>query len=245
VCTRRRRECPWFDFVAESFTDDYHVRALDHRGHGNSAWADPPGYSYEDYAAELAAVVEKLELRDFVLIGHSMGGKTALTYAATYPGRAAKLVVIDSNMLISMDRLSEMHALGRRPRRSYATREEFIARFRVRPAGTTAAPEILQHLARNSCKQLADGSWRHKFDSKVHSEQKIMDCFSCWERVRIPALLIKGDLSERVTAQICTDVQARCPHIEFAEVSNSHHHVTIDNPPGFLHAVKTFLAKHP
>ncbi|MDO8596465.1 MAG: alpha/beta hydrolase, partial [Sulfuricaulis sp.] len=36
----------WFDFVASGFTTDYHVRALDQRGHGDSAWADPPDYTY-------------------------------------------------------------------------------------------------------------------------------------------------------------------------------------------------------
>src|SRR3990172_10242565 len=64
----------WFDFVAPSFSTDHHVRALDLRGHGDSEWADPPEYSYEHYASELAEVVEKLDLRDFVLMGHSMGG---------------------------------------------------------------------------------------------------------------------------------------------------------------------------
>src|SRR5512147_863173 len=52
----------WFDFVAPGFSADYHVRALDLRGHGDSAWADPPAYSYQRYASDLAEVVEKLDL---------------------------------------------------------------------------------------------------------------------------------------------------------------------------------------
>ena len=50
----------WFDFVAAGFTDRYHVRALDQRGHGDSAWAEPPDYSYERYAADVTEIVEKL-----------------------------------------------------------------------------------------------------------------------------------------------------------------------------------------
>ncbi len=64
----------WFDFVAPGFSAGYHVRAMDLRGHGDSAWAEPPAYTYERYASDLAEVVEKLDLRDFVLIGHSMSG---------------------------------------------------------------------------------------------------------------------------------------------------------------------------
>ena len=77
----------WFDFVAAGFTPDYHVLALDQRGHGDSAWAEEPAYSYHDYASDLDKAVTKLDLRDFVLVGHSMGGMVSLVYAATYPGR--------------------------------------------------------------------------------------------------------------------------------------------------------------
>jgi pimeloyl-ACP methyl ester carboxylesterase len=45
----------------------------------------PPAYFYERYAADIAEVVDKLDLRDFVLIGHSMGGMVALVYAAPFP----------------------------------------------------------------------------------------------------------------------------------------------------------------
>jgi pimeloyl-ACP methyl ester carboxylesterase len=88
-----------------------------------------------------------------------------------------------------------------------------------------------------------DGSWRHKFDRNVYAQQKLIDSMSCWSDIRIPALLIKGELSERITPQISAEVKARCPHCELAEVSNSHHHVTLDNPSGFVHAVKKFLAE--
>ena len=69
----------WFDFVAPDFTPDYHVLALDQRGHGDSEWANPPSYTYERYAADLAEVAAKLDLRDFVLVGPSIGGPDALT----------------------------------------------------------------------------------------------------------------------------------------------------------------------
>lgn len=39
----------WFDFVAPGFNKNYHVRALDLRGHGESQWADPPVYSFENF----------------------------------------------------------------------------------------------------------------------------------------------------------------------------------------------------
>ena len=234
----------WFDFVAPGFSAEYHMRALDQRGHGDSAWAEPPAYSYERYAADLAEVVAKLDLRDFVLIGHSMGGTVAIVYAATHPGRVSRLIVVDSTLHMTEDRLARLRDVGTRQSSSYATREEFVARYRLRPAGTTAAPEIIRHLAQNSGRQLGDGSWRHKFDRNVYARRESLDGLPCWNHIGIPALLVKGDRSQRVTPQVFTEVKARCSHVELAEVLHSDHHVTLDNPAGFSHAVQAFLARH-
>jgi len=234
----------WFDFVASGFSANYHVRALDWRGHGDSAWADPPEYSYERFASDLVEVVEKLDLRDFVLVGHSMGGMAALVYAATYPGRVGKLVVVDTTMHMAPERISEMREVGARQGSSYATREEFVARYRLRPAGTTAALAIIRHIAANATRQVDDGSWRHKFDRNIYAQRISVDGLPYWKRIGIPALLVKGDRSLRITPQIVAAVKERCPHAERVEVSNSDHHVTLDNPSGFVHAVQAFLARH-
>jgi pimeloyl-ACP methyl ester carboxylesterase len=234
----------WFDFVARDFSADYHVRAPDLRGHGDSAWAEPSEYTYELFASDLAEVVEKLDLRDFVLIGHSMGGMVALLYAATYPGRVGKLVVVDTTMHMPEDRIAAMREVGARQGSSYATREEFVARYRLRPTGTTAASGIIRHVAENAARQHDDGSWRHKFDRNIYAHRVSVNGLPYWNQIGVPALLVKGDRSPRISPQIVTAVKARCPHAELAEVSHSDHHVTLDNPSGFSHALQAFLARH-
>lgn len=234
----------WFDFVAAGFSADYHVRALDQRGHGDSAWAQPPAYGYDRYAADLAAVIEKLDLRDIVLIGHSMGGLVSLVYAANYPGRVKRLIVIDSTLRATPERVAALHEVGNRQGSSYATHEEFLTRFRLRPAGTTAAPEIIRYLAEHGGRQGADGRWRHKFDRNVYTKRELLDIMPHWDRIEIPALLVKGGLSDRITPDIIDEIKTRCPQVELAEVPGSDHHVTLDNPSGFVLAVKAFLATH-
>jgi pimeloyl-ACP methyl ester carboxylesterase len=234
----------WFDFVAPGFIDRYHMRALDQRGHGDSAWVQPPAYTYEDYASDLAAVVEKLDLRDFVLIGHSMGGMVSLVYAAMHPGRVAQLAIVDTTMRMPEERLAAMREVGNRQGRNHATREEFVARFRLRPPGTSASPDIVRHVAQNSGRPVEDGSWRHKFDRNVYALRPGVDGIPYWSKIGVPALLVKGARSERITPQIVAEITARCPHVEFAEVPDSDHHITLDNPAGFVHAVRGFLNKH-
>ena len=234
----------WFDFVAPGFGADYHVRALDQRGHGESAWAVPPAYSYADYASDLAATANKLDLHDFILVGHSMGGTVALMYAANYPGRVGRLVVVDSTLQLTGDRVATLRDVGSRQGSSYATREEFIARYRVRPAGNTTAPAIIRYLARFSARQASDNTWQNRFDRNVYARRETVNGLPCWNQIRIPALLVKGEYSQRITPHIIAEVKARCPHVELAEVTRSDHHVTLDNPAGFTHAVNAFLAKH-
>jgi pimeloyl-ACP methyl ester carboxylesterase len=68
--------------------------ALDLRGHGHS---DPPrsgSYAVTALADDIAAVTDGLGLKRFVLVGHSMGGSSAIAYAGAHPDRVASLVLV-------------------------------------------------------------------------------------------------------------------------------------------------------
>jgi pimeloyl-ACP methyl ester carboxylesterase len=234
----------WFDYVAGAFSADYHVRALDLRGHGDSAWVDPPAYAYADYAADISRFVEKLDLRDFVLVGHSMGGMVSLVYTTRYPGRVKKLIVVDTSIKLSEERLNSMRDRGSRAGTEYKSREELISRFRLRPQ-TLAPKDIVHRIAGYSARQFPNGSWQHKFDRNVYAIREAIDGLPFWKEVKIPALLVKGDKSARITPEIQAAVRERCPQVELAEVANSDHHITLDNPAGFVQAVKPFLARNP
>jgi len=233
----------WFDFIATGFIEDHHVRAIDLRGHGDSAPGEPQDYVYTRYAADLNEAIETLDLRDFLLVGHSMGGMCCLLYAATYPGRVGKLVVIDSTFHMTEDRVSNLRNVGSRDGRSYATRDEFISGFRLRPAGTTAHPDVIRHLAEVSSKQTPDGRWRPKFDRNVYAQRVPIYGIPYWEQIKTPALVVRGALSPRISDETFAEIKKRCPQAELASVANSDHHVTLDNPAGFVEAVRGWLRR--
>jgi pimeloyl-ACP methyl ester carboxylesterase len=234
----------WYDYVAPGFTSDYHVRSIDLRGHGDSEWIDPPAYLYKDYAADLDEAARRLDLRDFVLIGHSMGGTVSLLYAATYPGRVKALVVVDSTVNLSPDRIAALRDVGSRSGRSYPSKEELVAKYRLRPGDSLATPEVVRHIASHSARQQSDGTWQHKFDRNVYATREVSDVRPNWDRLRIPVLLVKAEMSDRLGASVFADVKSRCPQAELVEVSKSHHHVTLDNPLEFIEKVRSFLARH-
>jgi pimeloyl-ACP methyl ester carboxylesterase len=234
----------WFDFVAPGLTPNHHVRSLDLRGHGDSAWADQQTYDFATYAKDVHALAEALDLRDYVLVGHSMGGMVSLLYAATFPGRVSRLVVVDSIMLMPMERIQAMRAFGATTPSTYATQEELVARYRLSPPEThIAAPEIIRHMARHSGRRGSDGRWQHKADRRVYANSQQIDGIPLWSKIKIPALVIKGSRSTRFGPEDMMRIRANAPQVQWAEVPDSNHHITLDNPPGFVDVVQAFL--HP
>ncbi len=235
----------WYDFVAQGFTADYHVRAVDLRGHGDSQW-DPsptPSYGYLRHAADVNEIAEKLDLRDFILIGHSMGGMIGSIYTATYPGRVKAFMLVDTTIKMTPERIAGFKGISDREGRHYASQEEFIAAYKVHPGGSTAAAEIHRHIAQSSGRRYDDGRWRHKVDRKVYGNREMVDSFPLWNKINIPTLLMKGERSQRIDPPTIANVQSRAPQVAVAEVPNCDHHITLDNPAGFIQVARAFLNK--
>jgi pimeloyl-ACP methyl ester carboxylesterase len=233
----------WFDYVAAGLRADFRVLSLDQRGHGDSTWAADGNYTYARYALDLAAVIEHIGVDDIVLVGHSMGGMVSLACAATAPPRVGQLVMVDSAMKLSAERVSSMRGIGERPGRSYDSQQAYVDNYRLRPAGARDVPKLVRHLAASGCREFADRQWRNKFDRKVYASRIGIEGMPFWDTINIPSLYINGALSDRMNDELAAQIQARCAHIEFAEVSAANHHVTLDNPAGFNAALRPFLTR--
>lgn len=69
------------------------VHLLDLRNHGKSFWSD--NFNYKVISDDLKLYVDKNKISDFSLIGHSMGGKSAIQFAYNYPSKVKKLIILD------------------------------------------------------------------------------------------------------------------------------------------------------
>jgi pimeloyl-ACP methyl ester carboxylesterase len=79
--------------VGKKLSTRYKVYMLDQRNHGRSPSSDD--HSYEALKEDLADFFEQHQIKKAILIGHSMGGKTAMAFAADYPEKIEKLVIVD------------------------------------------------------------------------------------------------------------------------------------------------------
>src|SRR3984893_19432011 len=87
------RHAHTFDHIAGGLARDYHVIALDMRGHGDSAWSPEGAYLVQDYVKDLEALVAQLRLRRVTLLGNSTGGRVAQVFAGLHPELVERLVV--------------------------------------------------------------------------------------------------------------------------------------------------------
>jgi 3-oxoadipate enol-lactonase len=91
----------WADLAGRLATR-YDVIAVDVRGHGGSTWDGTP-FSISDLAGDVAAILDALGLRSAHLLGMSMGGSIAMTFAGMYPERVERLVLADTTAWYGAD----------------------------------------------------------------------------------------------------------------------------------------------
>lgn len=234
----------WFDHVVQPFAAGYHVIALDQRGHGESAWPDPPAYATEDFVADLLGVMDELGCARMTVVGHSMGGANAMALSAWHPERVERLVVVDSRPAIPPERLSTMHQRGQRalrtPRR-HPTPESAIASFRLLPRETNAAPELLEHVARAGIAERG-GGFSYRFDPASNSQRRPKDLWPELSRIEAPTLLVRAALSPILPADMAARMIGLIPDVRVVEVDDAYHHVTLDRPEAFVRAVAPFLS---
>src|SRR2546423_9439667 len=84
-----------WDWVARALREQYHVYALDLRGHGNSGWAPGAIYSVAEHVLDLSALLDVVNDFPVRLLGHSLGGAIVLHYCGVYPQRGRQTASIE------------------------------------------------------------------------------------------------------------------------------------------------------
>ena len=234
----------WWDHIARRYKDMLRPVATDHRGHGDTGWQDE--YIFEDLLRDVAAWVDwakETSGRKPWMLAHSMGGVIALNLFALEPPDVEGLIVVDSPLKTTDAILAEVRAFGNRPARPWASRELFVEKFRLLPASDKVNPETIAHIARHAVRQNGDGTWTVKADRRFHAARPETDQRAGWLRVEVPALLVAGELSDRLKSDSLEWVREKVPHVETAVIPGAHHHVFMDEPDAFIHVTRAFLER--
>jgi len=232
----------WWDFFALSLREDYRIIALDQRGHGDSQWPNPPAYQTLDYVSDIEVFIEKLGLRDAVLIGHSMGGHNSMVYGGiSESSRLKGLVIVDSLAYVNLEDEDFYKRLNDRPLPIYNTLEEAIERFRLVPEETFASRDMLRHVAYHSVKRLSSGKWGLKFDKNAFLRWSPLDARDYVGNIRCPVVFIRGERSSVVSRDHAEEIVRLCRKGSLKEIRMAYHHVFLDNQTEFKAEIEDFL----
>ncbi len=232
----------WWDPIAPELTGLGRPVAVDLRGHGESEWAED--YSYEAFYKDLGAWIEWAEEESGEppgVVAHSFGGGTTLKLHEAANPRLRFIVLVDVPLEISERIIGPLRKLADRPSRPWPSRELFIEKFRVVPAGDNASPELLAHIARHSVRPLRDGTWALKADKSFHKNRPVTDFRPGWLKVAAPTMLVVGAESDRLTEADLEWIREFRADVRIESVPGTYHHVHLDAPEVFLNLTRDFL----
>ncbi|MBK9316535.1 MAG: alpha/beta hydrolase [Acidobacteria bacterium] len=243
-----------WDWVARALCNDFHVYALDLRGHGNSASAPGALYTIAEHVLDLSALLDVIDDYPIYLIGHSLGGIIALHYAGVYPDRVKKLVAIEglgpppahrvhrpaSERM--RDWIEHIRNTEKRDPHTYPNLDEAVNR--MKEANPHLSDEVARHLTLHGTNWYSDGSLIWKFDNFARGfppyGQNIEDAREILGHINCPVLLFWGMESWAIDPETDGRAQVIKNH-RLVKVPNAGHWVHHDKLDIFLEETKKFL----
>jgi len=231
-----------FDHVASHFNQNYHVMAVDMRGHGDSDWDPKAAYLVEDYVKDIEGLAQQLRLRNIVIWGNSTGGRVAQVFAGLHPDLVAAVIAED----VGPERPREIadgftSRLKQEDEKGWATEDELFAQLKTGSPRT--ADEILRAYAHFGSKKRPDGRVIWKLDPGIGNGFVPTELWRFVRQIKSPIIYVLGGRSTIVPAATQEELRKTLPQVQIVTMPGLGHYPSEENPKDFLPIVDGFLAK--
>jgi len=220
-------------FVAERLARHFDVYVLDVRGRGLSESSDALDYGLDACAADVVAFGEALGLRDYALVGHSMGARIAIRAARQAPAGLGCMVLVDP-------------PVSGPGRRAYpAQLPWYIDSIRLMRAGEGFEALRAFSPTWTDAQLRLRAAWLHTCDERAivatydgfHAD----DIHADLPHLKVPALLIVAGRGDVIRAEDLQELQQLMPALQVARVPDAGHMIPWDDEAGFYRAFGDFL----
>ena len=224
--------------ACRKFAERFRVFALDQRNHGRSPHHDE--MSYELMAADVVRFLDAHKIETAHVLGHSMGGKTAMQLALHHPAHVNKLVVVDMSPRAYGPRFANLlHALRElRPER-FKTRTEADAAL----ASSVPEDSLRQFLLKNLTPGEHGGyRWRIGLESIAMNYDRLRSALHSDLPFNGDALFLLGGNSNYVSEADREEIRRLFPSAQFESIPGAGHWVHAEKPVEFAKSVMKFLS---
>ena len=224
--------------VARLLSDTYRVIVPDMRNHGMSPHSD--AFSYSLLAADMRELIDSMNLKRPLLVGHSLGGKTAMELSLAFP-EIPKAIVLEDIIPGETKSISGKYIrmLLELDLETLASRKDAEVRLFDKVKDRKLVLFLLKNLLRNK-----DGtySWKPNLGGLNANYEKLwkgLEPDRSWEG---PALFVRGGQSNVVPDESFEEIFSFFPRAEIATIENAGHWVHGDNAYEFAAHLRRFFA---
>lgn len=224
--------------LGNQFSEDhYQVHLLDQRNHGRSFHSDD--FNYDVMVEDLIAYCEAHQLKNIILLGHSMGGKTAMLFAMEHPELVSKLIVADISP------------------RYYPVHHETILKglsaldFDILKSRGEADDVLKQYVSDFGTRQflLKNLYWETKVRLGLRLNLEVLkaninevgEALPMHSKFLKDTLFLRGDKSEYIAVEDEILIKTHFPEAKIVTISNAGHWLHAENPVDFYNEVSNFL----
>jgi pimeloyl-ACP methyl ester carboxylesterase len=213
-----------WEAVCRLLAPDYRSIVPDARGHGKSDWSQSGDYSCASQVADLLSLLDKLQIRQCTVVGHSMGGLNAMELAARSPQRVTGLVLVDVGTETrdsGMRRVRRVRTARRARSKGHPTR--------ARAAGTTEGARVVPapsdpRLREHVPTYCGDAAYRR----------------GLLREANVPLLVLRGEHSA-ILSRESAEKTAGILSGQVIEIVEAGHDIPLANPEATARALRVFL----
>jgi esterase len=239
--------------IARAFSDKFEVYLIDQRNHGNSPHTKE--HNYIALRNDLYNFMESQGIEKATILGHSMGGKTAMYFAVAWPEKVQSLVVVDISprayksvtqpVSQSLDHMNIINAMLGIDFSEITTREEVNTLL----AESLPSEKLRQFLLKN-VKRKSDGSgyeWKLKIQSIHDQLPYIMDGLDPKDFMNgkgitgFPVLFIKAAKSGYIREDDISAIKTIFPMSEMVTIPDADHWVHVEKPELLIKTISYFM----
>ncbi|MDG2280613.1 MAG: alpha/beta fold hydrolase [Flavicella sp.] len=222
---------------ANKLSDDYQVHLVDQRNHGRSFHSDD--FDYELLVEDLEAYFEFHNIENAIVLGHSMGGKTAMLFAVTFPEKVQKLIVADiapKNYPPHHHQILEALDAVDFSKITLRTEVDEVLKQYIDEVGVRQF--LLKNVYRKTKEEL---DFRFNLESLTENNNEVGAPLPAFTEYDGEVLFLRGANSGYIADSDTALIEAHFSKAKIVTIANAGHWLHAENPVDFMNALQDFL----